>query len=219
MMTEEKTLSYTTTNSYVTKNKFTEKTRNIWIVFHGLGHLSRYFIEHFKDLNPDQNFIIAPQAPSLYYQDKRYKYVGACWLTRENRETSIANNHNFLDALYEKKVVPKLNSNIRLIVFGFSQVVSVAMRWLYSRKLICNQLILNSGSIPREFDAGSFKALIKSKPYLVYGADDALITADRINDEISYAQTLFEKEPVVIEFQGGHQVYEEILKKLEVNID
>lgn len=218
-MTEEKTLSYTTTNSYVIKNEFTEKTRNIWIVFHGLGHLSQYFIEHFKDLNPDQNYIVAPQAPSLYYQDKRYKYVGACWLTRENRESGIANIHNFLDALYEKEVEPKLNSNTRLIVFGFSQGVSVAMRWLFSRKLICSQLILNSGSIPREFDTGSFKTLIESKPHLVYGADDSLITADRIKDEISYAQTLFEKEPVVTEFQGGHQVHEKILKEIEANID
>ena len=77
-MHPEKQVSYKTTNTYTTLNTFTEKTTTIWMVCHGLGYLSTYFIDHFKGLSPDANYIIAPQAPSKYYQDKSYTYIGAC---------------------------------------------------------------------------------------------------------------------------------------------
>ena len=85
-MHEEKTVSYTSQNTYYTLNKLTEKTTKIWLVCHGIGYLSPYFLEHFKKLDPERNYIIAPQAPSKYYQDKRYKYIGASWFTRLNTE-------------------------------------------------------------------------------------------------------------------------------------
>ncbi|MAW95062.1 MULTISPECIES: esterase [unclassified Leeuwenhoekiella] len=213
-MNEEKSISYTTTNTYQTCNKYTPKTQNIWLVFHGLGYLSRYFIEHFKDLNPEENYIIAPQAPSLYYQDKRYNYVGACWLTRENREQGIENNHAYLDALYEKELKPKLEAGKRLIVMGFSQGVSVAMRWLDSRKLICDQLILHSGSIPKDFEKNSFQGLIKSQPVLLFGKKDKLISHDLLESETQYAQDIFGTAPKLISFDGGHEVHEESIRSL-----
>ena len=91
MMREEKTVSYTTTNTYQTLNTFTPKTEEIWMVCHGLGHLTKYFLNHFEKLDPEKHYIIAPQAPSKYYQDKRYKYIGASWLTRENTDIEIEN--------------------------------------------------------------------------------------------------------------------------------
>ena len=218
-MSEEKTVSYRTTNSYETCNTFTADTQNIWLVFHGLGHLSRYFIKHFEMLNPAENYIIAPQATSLYYQDKRYKYVGACWLTRENLGQGIDNNHAYLDALYEEELRAKLKANRRLIIMGFSQGVSVAMRWLHSRNLDCDQIILHSGSIPRSFDVNAFKELVTSTPVLVYGAKDPLITEDRLKSEMEYAREIFGREPRVIRFDGGHEVDENSLKTLAEETD
>ena len=217
-MNEEKSLSYTTTNTYQTCNEFTQKTENIWLVFHGLGHLSRYFIEHFEKLNPEENYIIAPQAPSLYYQDKRYTYIGACWLTRENRKLSIANNHAYLDALYEEELKPKLKTGNRLIIMGFSQGVSVAMRWLKHRNLCCDQIILHSGSIPREFAENAFSNLCKHNPILVYGKKDPLITEERLSDEVDYVKHIFSNKPKIIHFEGAHEVHEATLFKIAQNL-
>ena len=217
-MNEEKSLSYTTTNTYETYNEFTQKTENIWVVFHGLGHLSRYFIEHFEKLNPEENFIIAPQAPSLYYQDKRYTYIGACWLTRENRELGIANNHAYLDALYEEELKPKLKTGNRLIIMGFSQGVSVAMRWLKHRNLCCDQIILHSGSIPREFVENAFSNQCKHIPILIYGKKDPLITEKRLSDEVDYAKHIFSNKPEIIPFEGAHEVHEATLFKIAQNL-
>ena len=56
-MTAEKKVSYTTTNTYDTLNTFSPKTKNVWLVFHGMGYLSRYFIHHFAQLDAAKNFI------------------------------------------------------------------------------------------------------------------------------------------------------------------
>jgi hypothetical protein len=48
----EKQVSYKTTNTYQTLNSYSDTTKNVWIVFHGLGFLSRYFLRHFEILDP-----------------------------------------------------------------------------------------------------------------------------------------------------------------------
>ena len=99
MSLEEKKVSYQTTNTYETLNTLTDKTKNVWIVLHGIGYLSKYFISYFNELNADENYIIAPQAPSKYYLKSNYKYVGANWLTKENRILETENVLQYLDAV------------------------------------------------------------------------------------------------------------------------
>ena len=88
-MYSEKEVSYTTTNTYSPLTKLTSKTKNIWFVCHGLGFLSRYFIQYFNELNPEENYIIAPQAQSKHYLKNQYKHVGASWLTKEKTQKEI----------------------------------------------------------------------------------------------------------------------------------
>ena len=76
-LTEERLVSYETTNSYSTLNTLNDETENIWIVFHGIGYLSRYFIRLFQQLDCHKNYIIAPQAPSKYYKGEDYRKVGS----------------------------------------------------------------------------------------------------------------------------------------------
>ncbi len=62
-MAIEKKITYKASNTYSVLNKYSENTKNIWFVFHGMGYLSKYFIKYFSHLDPEENFIIAPQAP------------------------------------------------------------------------------------------------------------------------------------------------------------
>ena len=143
----EKEVSYNTKNSYSTLNTFSSKTKNVWFVCHGISFLSRYFLKYFNDLNPIENYIIAPQAQSKYYFGYKYKHVGASWLTRENTQKEIDNLMKYLDAVFESE---KLPDHVNLIALGFSQGVSVVMRYMAKRKLNCSQLVLLSGMIPKE---------------------------------------------------------------------
>ena len=166
---EEKEISYKTTNSYSTLNTLTPKTKTVWFVCHGMGYLSRYFLKYFKSLDTNENYIIAPQAPSKYYIQPKM-HVGANWLTRDNTEAGTENIMNYFDAVFEAEHIPE---HLNLIVFGYSQGVSVAMRYVAKRQLKCHQLVLHSGGIPKELAVGDFKHLSSdTKVTLIYGTQD-----------------------------------------------
>ena len=211
MMREEKTVSYTTTNTYQTLNTFTQKTEVIWMVCHGLGHLTKYFLNHFEKLDPEKHYIIAPQAPSKYYQDKRYKYIGASWLTRENTDIEIENVLNYLDQVYTSEIQPKLNSRIKFCVMGFSQGVSVASRWISRRAISCDFFIVHSGSIPEDIDKDAFK---KTMGFLTYGKEDPLLNSSRLKQQTSLAKELFDERLNILPFEGKHIVNDEILAEI-----
>ncbi len=169
MNSQEKEITYTTSNSYSTLNTLTDTTKNVWFVCHGMGYLSRYFLRYFKQLNPKENFIIAPQAPSKFYIQPKM-HVGANWLTRNDTGAGMDNILNYFDAVLEAEHIPE---DINFIVLGYSQGVSVAMRYLAKRQLQCHELVLHSGGIPKELVPKDFEYLSKeTKVKLIYGTDD-----------------------------------------------
>jgi predicted esterase len=209
-MSKTKLVSYQTTNTYSTLNSITNRTKNIWIACHGIGFLSKYFIKYFEGLAPEENYIIAPQAPSKYYQTKAYKYVGASWLTKENRELETENVLNYLDALLE---IEQLPANKNIILFGFSQGVSVVTRWLAQRKIHCDHLIIHSGSIPAEFDSASFDDLPDLKTTIIYGTEDEYLTEEKLVTQFEITKQIFPNTPEIIKFVGKHIVHPESIKK------
>ncbi|SRX75957.1 alpha/beta hydrolase [Aequorivita antarctica] len=210
-MSNEKEASYNTTNTYSTLNTLTEKTKNVWMVFHGMGYLSKYFISYFSELNAEENFIIAPQAPSKYYQGKNFKHVGASWLTRENTITETQNILNYVDAVFGKEL-----SDVKpnLIVLGYSQGVSIAMRWVASRKIQCDTLILHSGGIPNELQTQDFEFLKPTAQVIyLYGNKDQYITEARETEEKLKGSKLFQNRLKIEVFEGIHEVNREFLLK------
>jgi predicted esterase len=166
----EKEVSYNISNTYSTLNSLTGKTNTVWLVCHGIGYLSRYFLKYFDELNPDENYIIAPQAQSKYYLGSRYTHVGASWLTKENTTEEIKNILRYLDAVL---IAEKLPKDINFIVLGYSQGVSVVSRYLASRKLKCSHLVLMSGGIPKELKPDDFEYLKgETEVSMFYGTKD-----------------------------------------------
>jgi len=210
MNSEEKEISYTTTNSYSTLNDLTDETKNVWLVFHGMGYLSRYFLKYFKSLNAKENHIIAPQAQSKYYLPPNYQHVGASWLTKENTIKETENVMHYIDAVFKAEVLPK---DKNLIVFGYSQGVSVTMRYLAKRQLNCAQLILHSGGIPKELTFKDFEYL-KAKVTLIYGLNDQYLNEERMTTEKNRALELFRNQVSIIPFEGTHEVNVDLIMKL-----
>lgn len=210
MNLEEKEISYTTTNSYSTLNVLNDKTKNIWFVCHGMGYLSRYFLRYFAGLNAYENYIIAPQAQSKYYIPPKFKHVGSSWLTKENTLNETENVMRYFDAVFEAEQIP---DNKNLIILGYSQGVSVAMRYVAKRKLQCSQLVLHSGGIPKEVTPNDFNFL-NAKVTMIYGTEDEYLNKERIEQEIKRANELFENNLDIIPFDGKHIVNVELINKL-----
>lgn len=211
-MALEKQVSYKVINTYSTLNIYSEKTVNVWFVFHGMGYLSRYFINYFSHLNPEENFIIAPQAPSKYYLGKDFKHVGASWLTRENTVLETKNVLEYVDMVFETEAPKPLP---RFMVLGYSQGVSIALRWLARKKINCDELVLHSGGIPKELVAEDFRFLKDTaKVTYIYGNQDAFITEARKTEENLKGSALFGNRLNIKVFEGKHEVDTEFLSQL-----
>ena len=207
-------VSYQHTNSYETLNSLTSKTKNVWLVFHGMGYLSRYFLKYFKHLNEDENYIIAPQAPSKYYQGTDFKHVGASWLTREDTLNETQNIMNYTDAVVAaEKIDPD-----KLILMGYSQGVSIACRWMARNQVQPKSLVLHSGGIPIELKAEQFEYLSASTPvHYIYGDKDQYITPERVVEQSERGEMLFDKRLSVHTFAGIHEVNTQMLQNLANN--
>lgn len=208
----EKDISYESYNSYSTLNTLAQNTQRVWFVCHGMGYLSRYFLKYFKALDPRENYIIAPQAPSKYYQQPKM-YVGANWLTKDNTSQGMSNVINYFDAIFNNEGLPQKGKEF--IVLGYSQGVSVALRYLAKKKVNCDKLIIHSGGIPKELESQDFKYLNPNcKVYLVYGNNDEFLTKERLKDEFEKANSLFPKQLEICSFEGRHIVNVDFIKNL-----
>lgn len=213
MKTSEHQVNYRTTNTYSTLNALTPMTEHVWVVFHGIGYLSRYFLKYFDNLPANTNYIIAPQAPSKYYLNNMYKNVGASWLTKENTVAETKNDMAYLKAIME---IEKIPDRCKLIVLGFSQGVSIAMRWVAQRKLPCHHLVLYAGGIPNELQASDFKFLLEANGKITYifGDSDEFLTPERRDGELEKLHRLFEGNANPFIFKGGHEIKKELLPAL-----
>ncbi len=199
----QKEVLYQATNTYDTLNELTEDTKNIWLVLHGIGYLSRYFIRLFQRLDADENYIIAPQAPAKYYKDASYKRVGASWLTKETTAAETQNVLRYIDAVMEVETTPK---NARLIVLGYSQGVSIAARWTASRKIMCDALVMISGGFPKELTKEDFDFLpSQTRITHIVGANDPYfdpknVAAEKVRVQQILPQIIFKTH------DGGHEL-------------
>ena len=209
-MSKEKSLSYTISNTYSTLNERTDKTKTVWLVFHGIGYLSRYFLKYFKHLNSEENYIIAPQAQSKYYLNGEYRHVGASWLTKENTDAEIENMLNYLDAVFETENLSEVEN---LNILGYSQGVSVATRFVARRKIQCKNLIMLSGKVPQELKMEDFSFLDKTNFSFIYGTQDEYLKSGIVKVEEKRLQELFPENLQIYTFEGGHEVNTNLISK------
>ena len=214
MIKIEKELTYNTINTYSTLNQLTSNTRYIWFVCHGMGYLSRFFLKYFEGLNPEEHYIIAPQAPSKYYLGSQFKHIGASWLTRENTSQETENIISYFDALFKAEGITHKH---KLVVMGYSQGVSVAMRYMAKRQIQAEILMIHSGGIPKELTKSDFD-YFQGKVKLIYGTNDEYLDETRIQTEQQIALNLFGNHIEVISFEGKHEVNVKILNQLAVNL-
>lgn len=208
-MSMEKEVSFKTNKTYSTLNTI-DKNQNIWFACHGIGQLSHYFLNNFLNIPKEKNYIIAPQAPSKYYHSTQTKRVGACWLTKENTQIEQHNIFRYFDEILnqEKPVTPN-------IFMGFSQGVSVMLRYLVYKKLNVNDIVIMSGKIPEELKESDFNFLSKkTKVWLSYGLSDPLLNNKLLDVEINKSRQLFGKRLNIIAFDGKHEIDQELILNL-----
>jgi predicted esterase len=175
-----------------------EKANKLIIVLHGYGQLAEFFIRKFKDLN-DDFLVVAPEGTHRFYLNGTSGRVGASWMTKEDRESDIADNLNWLSQLYTE--LTKQKTFIKTILLGFSQGGATAARWFYSQKVQFDQLILWASVFPPDLE----KHLIQSNSnnYFVIGADDEFYNAEAQKNEIEFYEKIGFQ---TLQFAGKHDI-------------
>lgn len=206
---KEKLVSFEATHPYEVLNTWGPKTKRVWVVFHGIGFLSRYFLRYFAHLDPEENYIIGPQAPSLYYLDQTYRHVGASWLTREHTARNMENLLNYLEELFRRESLEKAP---QLVFMGYSQGVSILCRWVAFRKISCDRIILYAGRVPAELGPEDFRHLPQDTAVEVMEGDtDPFLPAKDLKEREIRLTELFGDRLDLRQYKGGHELDQELL--------
>ena len=213
-MFNKHSISFEFSSSYITCNKLTDNTENIWIVFHGYGQLSKYFIRRFDVLDGDKNYIIAPQGLSKFYVDEDYKNVGASWLTKEDRGSDLLNQQKYLIKLMDELKLKIDFSKIKINFFGFSQGVSALTRLLINYNMKVNNIIIWAGWVPDEFFNINKDVLKDTNLFFVVGNKDKYYNNPIIKGYLKKIKNILNKEIDYFVFNGGHIVDRKVLKKI-----
>lgn len=190
---------------------------DIWMVCHGYGQLAARFIQHFACIAEAGRVILAPEALHRFYIDPppapaKHRRVGATWMTREDRESDIADYIDYLDILVSELAAQAPHARVR--VLGFSQGTATVLRWAVRATRAPDDLILWAGEVPTDADWNlGARKLVHTTIHAVRGRQDELTPDSALQRNL---QTLSAVGLTyrMHEFDGGHQLDETVLRDL-----
>ena len=198
----------------------------VWVACHGYGQLAAFFARHFRSVERPQRLVLVPEGLSRFYLDPgsspgqapgsfgRYERVAASWMTRDDRETDIADTNRFLDDVLVAACT-RADVDVRtvpLVGFGFSQGTATVTRWLAQSPLVrqrderVRRLVLWGGGLPHDLDlAAEHGWLATADLTLVAGDRDGLATPARVMEQ-ERRMTAANVPHRVVSFAGEHRL-------------
>ncbi|WP_417265275.1 alpha/beta hydrolase [Brumimicrobium sp.] len=180
-----------------------DTAENIWLVLHGYSQLPKFFIRKFQALDPEKNFVVAPEGMHRFYRKGTQGRVGASWMTKEARLDDIEDNHKYLDKLAEHLLKGK--SYKQRYLLGFSQGGATATRWHQRGSYNADHFILWASVFPEDVSIDEEKSgMLNSNNYFVVGKSDPYFEG-----KLDEVQSFFEKQDfqtTVKIFDGHHDM-------------
>ena len=195
----------------------------IWIVLHGYGQLAPRFLRPFVGIIPRDTCVVAPEGLSRFYLEGpradggHLQRIGATWLTRESRDTEIADAHRWLDGVYADVVGASMRTRRiapTIGVLGFSQGVATAMRWIASGTVQARCFVAWAGGLAQDVNKTAFRDNVSTADIvLVAGERDAFATTEA-RDKIRTEFATLHHAPREIIFDGEHHLDATVLSTL-----
>jgi len=194
--------------------------RTIWFVLHGYGQLASDFIRYFGDLASDDTLIVAPEAMNRFYLSTTEKVpvrdrpVGATWMTREDRESEIADYVEYLDGLFDEVAAQAVQFGARVYALGFSQGAATASRWVTHGRAHLDGLIIWGGQIPPDSDLSKGPASLRHVALtFVVGSRDQYIDANTVSTEQARLDAAGIPYRLIL-YEGGHAISRTVFPRL-----
>ncbi len=191
-----------------------------WFVLHGYGQLAGDFIRFFSDLAADDSRVVAPEALNRYYAlnpdvaAARDRPVGATWMTREDRESEVADYVEYLDAVFDEVTGGSLADGNRVNVIGFSQGAATAARWIAHGRVPATRLVLWGGLVPPDAELSRGPQALRGVPLtFVLGSRDHYVSEAALDEDVARMGRAGIAASVV-RFEGGHAVSRSAFRQL-----
>ena len=207
------------TAHYYTLGEATEKTKNLWLICHGMGQNADDFIKNFECIADDENFVVAPEGLNKSYWNGFDGPAVASWMTRRHRLDEIADFSHFLHSIYHH-FVAQCADNVKVILLGFSQGCATQARYIMEKMPHFDSLILCGGGMPEDLNYGEKLRYWSDKNiYFVCGDKDKFITPELIakHDLLLKHHHLHIAEKIF--FEGKHELTEVPILEIKALID
>lgn len=201
----------------VTEGKDNPDLKSVWLIAHGYGQLTTFFINKFEKLFSKENLFIVPEGLHRYYLNGFSGKIGASWMTREEREKDIEDYCGYLDRVYEHYIKP-LDKKVIVNALGFSQGGATICRWAAHTKFRIDNLIVWGSVIPPDMNwETDVQKLRNLKWHYVAGDQDEFLSDKRRVEQLE----ILDKNgirPNSIHYKGRHDILEEPLLLLDKNV-
>lgn len=208
------------TARYYTLGEIGPAIDDVWFVCHGYGQLASDFIREFEYIDEPRRLIVAPEGLSRYYTDTGPGFhaasakVGATWMTREDRETEIADYVAYLDELYKLIFHQIERDKVRVTVVGFSQGGATANRWLTQGSACADRLLMWGSLLASDADLEKSAEFFRDVELtIIYGTRDQFADTGMIANYEALMKTNGIPYKLVT-FDGGHRMDRDTLRAL-----
>ena len=212
---EIKTNYYTTQKiaRYSTYGTLGPKTKYFWFALHGSKMLCEQMLYKFKAFNPEEHFVVAPEALLRFYEKDFGGPVVASWMTKRARLEEIDDFSEYLSGLYAS-FETQLPQDCVKSILAFSQGGTTAFRWLHARAVEVDHLIPYACWIPEDIALNESKTdFSKINVLFTYGTEDQFLTEKliaMINEVIAQNKLTVKSLP----YKGDHRVKKEQLQNI-----
>ena len=162
--------------------------RRLLVGFHGYAQNAEELLAELEQIpGADSWTLAAVQALHRFYRS-RSEIVVASWMTRQDREASIADNID-----YVRRAVDSFGDYDRLVFAGFSQ--GVAMAYRAAASIRCDAVMILGGDLPPDVDPSKLPRVLIGR-----GTRDEWYTAHKLAADRA---RLIAAD--VIEMDAGHE--------------
>jgi predicted esterase len=149
--------------------------------FHGYAEHAAIALDRLRGVpGSDGRTLVAIQALNRFYRGRSQETV-AGWMTREDRETAIADNIRYIDAALDRVLGAGPPSPI--VTLGFSQGAAMAFRAAVRGRRNVDGVIAAGGDVPPELLAG--RASIFPRVLLIRGEEDGWYTSEKLEADVA----------------------------------
>lgn len=167
------------------------------IALHGYGQLSTYFSKKFEEIHTDFDVLI-PEGLHRFYLKASSGRVGSSWMTKEERESDISDNQDYLEQI----IADFSHKYDEIILLGFSQGGATSSRFCYQKTNTIKGLILWGSVFPPDINQTEIEQFIGDK-FFVLGNKDEYFTEENQKEVLALQKKLGYK---TVQFTGGHEI-------------